>query len=261
MNIQISETLLNKETQNDFFLPRSFYQAENRLFFIANFVNQNYFNVVSTEFSFYSAVELSGSDNNYSVSDEVVILKVNNETEELLEILSITSIPEEEAQDEVWIETFEWLFIVLRNERGEINATYSSDIIPILYRTLKQYAFKTSAFHSGKEVEITLLETFRIRGEASTGYYEGNIVMKDWKVIELYSGNVVAELVNVQLPQQLFIEEDDSEDSVLEALVDSMSRTDIISLALQSLHQAIKQEVFQYENKEKMVQMDEGSNN
>ncbi|PLS19569.1 hypothetical protein CVD28_03890 [Bacillus sp. M6-12] len=256
MNIQISSTLLNKETRNDFFLPRSFYQANNRLFFVGNFVNQNYFNVVTTDFSFYSAIELTGNEEHYSVSDEVMVLKVNNETEELLEILSITSIPEEEAQDEVWIETFEWLFLVLRNERGEINATYSSDIVSILYRTLKQYAFKTSAFHSGKQVEVNLLDTFQVTGEASTGYYEGNILIKDWKVIEIYSGNVVAELGDIQLPQQLFIEEDDSEDDVLEAFVDSMSRTDIISLALKALQQGIKQEVFQYEKDEKMVQSD-----
>lgn len=234
MNIQISNTLLNQETRNDFFLPRSFFQADNRLFYIANYVNQTYFNISTVDFSFYSAIELTKNNESYSLQNEVVILKVDNQSETLLEVFSIKDIPTE-YQDEVWVETFEWFFLTLRNEKGEINAVYSEDILPIIHKVLHLYAFKTSAFHVGKQIEINVMDNFKITSEASTGYYEGNVLMKSWKVIDLYSETLIAELEDVQLSQQLFIEEGDSEDSLLESLVDSLSREEIIWLALQAL--------------------------
>jgi hypothetical protein len=234
MKIQIANTLLQKETHDDWFLPRSFFQSGNRLFFIADYVSQTFFNVSTDAFSFYSAIELTKEDENFSLSDEVVILKVDNHTEELLEVLPLETIPEQD-QDTVWVEAFEWLFITLRSERGEVHAVYSKDIVTVLYRALKLYLYKTSVFKSGKKIEVGLLDGFKLTAEATVGHYEGNVLFTDWKIIEIYSEQNVANFEDTQLPHQLFIEEEDSVDDTLEALVDSISREDILSLALERL--------------------------
>lgn len=71
------------------------------------------------------------------------------------------------------------------------------------------------------------MELFKIKGLVAFGYYGGNVVLRDICLFNESTNQEIVSFENVNLCSNLYLEENDDEDYVIEAYLESMSELDI----------------------------------
>lgn len=234
MHIKISENLLTKETNNEFYLANSFHQISGGLIFIADLVHPSLLKHVDG-IEYYTAIKLTQKENGFEVSPTPCVLKIDSSNEQLLEIITVDKCFSHLETRTIWADSFDALFLMLRNENNQVDVTYSEDALNVIFKVLNDYPKLASIAESNAVIMIDIFDGFRLMTTLSKGYYEGNIMLTDWKLIDFYSELVIAELPNVQLNEQFFFEEGDSEEWALSSLAEAIPYEDIVNYAIQAI--------------------------
>lgn len=245
MIIQISERLLKKEINNDFYLANSFHQVNDGLIYIADFIHPSQLKHVKN-IEYYTAIKLTQKENGFDIAPNPFVLKIDSSNEKLLEILAVDKCFDHLEARSVWAETFDALFLMLRNENNKVDVKYSEDILNLIFRVLNDFPKLVSITENDfpklasitdydAVISIDIFDGFELKTTLSKGVYEGNIMLTNWRLIDSCSELVIAKLPDVQLNEQFFIEDGDDEQWMLSSLAEAIPYEDTIKYAIEAI--------------------------
>lgn len=243
LKILLKNNIFENETKLDSFMPYSFHYTQKRNFFISEEIlpippyDED-------EEEFYSALELIKNGNVINTLDMVKIIVVDKKrsefiTEETLDIF------EEEKRKEIIYNTFNNLFITLRNYKNSINAVYNKTILPIILLELEHFLYKVLVYKIKNRIEIQSWDTFIIHGILKPGEFIGSILIKNVYVKEKYTDKLICKLPDILLEDYEYCERknhDENNPYQLEKFLDLIPEEKIIEYVIKVIKTYLEKE-------------------
>jgi len=208
----LSERVLNPER---FFLERCFVKRNNAYYFIANEENEN----------IYSCVKLFNENNKEKFGIEVVRAFVNR-IGDIENIVKEEVVLDKKERKDILYE----LFFYLSHEDNPEDVIFFEEVIDFIHEYIEDGYFYAS--NDGDSVFVNsiygnIMELFGLEGKVVEGYYEGNLVLTDIKLVNMSTGQIIKSFNNVNLCSNFYVDEDEDIDYMIEGYLESMSQYDI----------------------------------
>ena len=167
---------------------------------------------------------------------EVEIVKVftNGENPEIEEIIKEEVVIDKKDREHALHE----FFYYLSYESNSQNVMMFEEIFEIISEYVEDAYFYAddngdSSFKNALYGEF--LDIFTIKGDVVEGYYEGNLVLTNIELINNSTKETIKSFQRVNICSNLYIEEEDDVDYIIEAYLESMTEDDIKKLFLEAI--------------------------
>lgn len=141
----------------------------------------------------------------------------NWDREDILEEM-VENIPENEKR-----EMLDRMFKYLSYSQSEEDVYFEEEILEF-FQDLK---VEPDMINVEKNLlSIEFFHLFSLEGEIETGYYEGGLMLRNVRLINRSTGQVVKKFDDIQLESDFYLDEEDDEETLLEAYLESLSEED-----------------------------------
>lgn len=185
----------------------------------------------------YGAIEMTiGEDGVLNIEDDVMFISTElMGGHEVPVLLFKTNIFNENSEDALYRkkEVFKDFFRVIRSDDGQ-HLVFDNSVLPLIKEILETED-NVLYGHNQNEISLVVYDYFRVEGKLSLGYCE-SVSLDNLQVVDFYSEKELFDLPSVSLEANLTMEEDDEEDSLLDAYLDSLPEDEMRKFILKSMN-------------------------